>query len=65
VVLLKKYFLPNEPKVVQCLPTKLKKQQRAKRTKTNTKPFKTDTKPTQMTSKPPEKHPKTAHFTDS
>jgi hypothetical protein len=33
--------LPNEPKVVQCLPGKLKKQLCAKRTKTDTKPLKT------------------------
>jgi hypothetical protein len=61
------YFLPNEPKVVQCLPGKLKKQLCAKRSKTDTKPLKTaqnrskplktDTKPTQMMSKLPENHP--------
>jgi hypothetical protein len=36
--------LPNEPKVVQCLPGKLKKQRRAKGPKTAQKPFKTDLK---------------------
>jgi hypothetical protein len=46
-------FLPNEPKLVQCLPRKLEKQLRAKRTKTGAKPIKTDAKPTQMMSKPP------------
>jgi hypothetical protein len=40
----KKVFLPNEPKPVQCLPGKLKKQQRAKRSKTDTKPLKTHLK---------------------
>jgi hypothetical protein len=61
-ILRKICFLPNEPKVVQCLPAKLKKQQRAKRIRTDTKPLKTGTKPTQTRSKPPERHPKMTHF---
>jgi hypothetical protein len=37
--ILQKYcFLPNEPKVVQCLPGKLKKQRRAKASKTAQNP---------------------------
>jgi hypothetical protein len=40
----KNIFLPNEPKVIQCLTGKLKKQLRVKRTKTDAKPLKTDSK---------------------
>ena len=63
-------FLPNEPKVAQCLPRKLKKQLRTNGTKvdisplkTHTKPLKTHLKQHQTMSKLPEKYPKMAHFT--